>query len=670
MERTVAARLEEARARRFVGRATERAVLREALRSPEPPFTVLYVHGPGGVGKSALLGAFAGIATEAGAVPVRVDGRALDLSPESFAAAMDLPAESRAVLLVDTYEAIAALDGWIREVLIPGLRSDTIVVIAGRNPPSPGWSADPGWRDLLHTLKLENLTPEEIEAYAKAAGLEPRKHERLAAVTHGHPLALVLLTDLLRRDPNGGDDLTGSPDLVTRLAQCFIADAPGERHRRALQACAHARFTTEPLLRAALGGTVEDVFAWLCGLPFIERGELGVFPHDLVRDVISADLRWRDPQTFTDLHRGIRAHLLDRVNVTTGRQQARWITDASFLARTHPVIRPFWDWDTLGAAYADRVTPEDHAAILDMTARHENAETAAIIARYLDHPAAQVFAFRAGAREPQGFGVLLRLDEMSAADLTADPATAAAWAHVTSHGPLAPGEQVAMGRALIDRDHYQGPSASRNVASAMHTQRILRNPDLAFDFIASLRDGEHHAPVMEHIGYHRLPEADYRIGDAHFTVYARDWRGRTPQSWVAMLGDRDLGLTEPADEQPTHSSYEDITAAVRAALRDLHAPERLATNPLMRLRQVTSADPTTLQTILRTLIAEIGATPRHERLHLALDRTYLHPAPTQERAAETLNLSLSTYRRHLTAAITLLTDLLWARERDTTLNHP
>ena len=45
-----------------------------------------------------------------------------------------------------------------------------------------------------------------------------------------------------------------------------------------------------------------------------------------------------------------------------------------------------------------------------------------------------------------------------------------------------------------------------------------------------------------------------------------------------------------------------------------------------------------------------------------LDRTYVHAAPTQEAAAEVLDLPFSTYRRHLARALERLTDLLWAVE--------
>jgi len=40
----------------------------------------------------------------------------------------------------------------------------------------------------------------------------------------------------------------------------------------------------------------------------------------------------------------------------------------------------------------------------------------------------------------------------------------------------------------------------------------------------------------------------------------------------------------------------------------------------------------------------------------------MHPAPTQEAAAELLDIPFSTYRRHLTSGIQRLTEILWREE--------
>src|SRR5687768_13361790 len=64
---------------RFIARQAERDLFRSALAAETPPFSVLYVHGPGGVGKTTLLREFARLAADAGRTVVALDGR--DITP-------------------------------------------------------------------------------------------------------------------------------------------------------------------------------------------------------------------------------------------------------------------------------------------------------------------------------------------------------------------------------------------------------------------------------------------------------------------------------------------------------------------------------------------------------------------------------------------------------------
>ena len=86
-DRTLEARIRAARAREFVGRTAEQTLFRSSLETDpaDPTFTVLWVHGPGGIGKSALLERFAEDAQAVHRPVVRVDGRAIDATSGSFA---------------------------------------------------------------------------------------------------------------------------------------------------------------------------------------------------------------------------------------------------------------------------------------------------------------------------------------------------------------------------------------------------------------------------------------------------------------------------------------------------------------------------------------------------------------------------------------------------------
>ena len=74
-------RLGAARERQFVGRSAEVELFRSALTAAELPFNVLYIYGPGGVGKSALLNAFARAAEQMDAGLCSLDARSFEPLP-------------------------------------------------------------------------------------------------------------------------------------------------------------------------------------------------------------------------------------------------------------------------------------------------------------------------------------------------------------------------------------------------------------------------------------------------------------------------------------------------------------------------------------------------------------------------------------------------------------
>jgi hypothetical protein len=169
----LAERLAAARQGRFVGREAELTFFRETMLGSPPRLAVMHVHGPGGVGKTALLDEFASVAGANGMKVVRLDGRDLQPSPHGFLRsltnALGLPQrasplaalgeQTPGVLLVDTYENFGPLDAWLRESFLPQLSGYTTVVIAGRDPPTSAWRTDPDWSALTGPRVLRASAP-------------------------------------------------------------------------------------------------------------------------------------------------------------------------------------------------------------------------------------------------------------------------------------------------------------------------------------------------------------------------------------------------------------------------------------------------------------------------------------------------------------------------------
>ena len=69
-----------------------------------------------------------------------------------------------------------------------------------------------------------------------------------------------------------------------------------------------------------------------------------------------------------------------------------------------------------------------------------------------------------------------------------------------------------------------------------------------------------------------------------------------------------------------------------------------------------------LRTLLEDTAECLADDPRDEKYHRAVHRTYVQPAPTQEKAAEQLGVPFSTFRRHLNKGLERVADILWERE--------
>ena len=690
MSQRLADRLIAARQRRFVGRAAERAFFQSAITAAELPFQVLHVYGPGGVGKTTLLHEFATICHQANRQAVYVDARYLDPAPGPFTQALLMalgvssPASgiealasampARQVVLIDTYETLAPLEAWLCEVALPQLPEDSLIVLAGRLPPSLVWRADPGWQTLIATLPLRNLRPEESKAYLSKREVPGDQHQTILDFTHGHPLALSLVADVFAQRRDLRFEPGAVPDVVKTLLEQLVQKVPGPAHRAALEACALVRLMTEALLAEMLSmPDVHELFEWLRKLSFIESGREGLFPHDLTREALVADLRWRNPDWYTELHRRARNYYTARLQQTRSQEQVLY--DYIFLHRDNAVIRPFFEWQE-SSLHTDSAREGDCPALAGMVARHEGEASAQLAMYWFRRQPEGIIVFRDAEQRPAAFMLLLALEKASASDIQSDPATLAAWQYLQSHAPLRQGETATHFRFWMGQDDYQAVSAIQSLIFVSAVRHYLTTPGLAFHFFPCA-EPEFWAPVFAYADLARIPEADYEIGGHHYGAYGHDWRVTPPAAWLTLLAERETALSPQAAAPPQSPpsllvlSQPEFEAAVQNALRQFAQPDLLRNSPLLRSRMViervgVSASAAERVAALQSLLKEsaelLQHAPREAKYYRALYHTYFQPAPTQERAAEILDLPFSTYRRHLKAGIARLASLLWKRE--------
>jgi len=694
MPARVADRLSVARHNQFVGRDVELALFQSALTQPELPYFVLYVFGPGGVGKTALLGEMASIC-EQNDIPVGfVDARQVEPRPGAFlgalGSAMNLAPPSslvqalgssaqRNVILVDSYDMLAPLDNWLRSTFLPQLPENVLVVLAGSSPPALAWRTDPGWQSLIRIVPLRNLAPHESRAYLAKRGIPPQQYQVVLEFTHGHPLALSLVADVFSQRPDVTLQPEQAPDVIRTLLERLVQKVPGPAHRTALEACAVVRVTTESLLAELLAmPDVHDLFEWLRGLSFIETSRQGLFPHDLIRNALNADLRWRNPDWYSELHSRARAYYAGRLQTSMGQAQQRVVFDYIFLHRDNPVVRPFFEWQTNSDICGDSMQDSDVAALLAMVTKHEGEDAARLAAGWLARQPGGVRVFRGPEGQAVGFMAVIALHEAAPEDVSADPATQSAWNYLQQRAPLRPGERATLVRNWMAEQTYQSVSPIQSLIFVTAVQLYLSTPGLAFTFFPCAQP-EFWDAVLSYAGMARLPEADFEVGGRPFGVFGHDWRAVPPGAWLALLSEREVA-SAPLDAVSPYTgeplvvlSRPDFEIALRRALQDFSRLDALRANPLVRSRMVIERcscvneidldlQVAALKSLVEEAIQQLQASPRDMRCYRALYHTYLQPVPTQEQAAELLGVPFSTFRRHLTAGIGRVAETLWQRE--------
>ena len=279
---------------------------------------------------------------------------------------------------------------WLRQDLVPGLRDNTRLVLADREPPVAAWIRDFG--DLLATVPLANLAAADAVALLRREGLSDAKAAQVARFTHGHPLALRLAASARGARP----DLT-APDaavatVVTELARVYLSglDQPT---RAVLDAACALRPPTMSLLGALLPDVPpNDAYDMLRPLPFVDFGPEGPVLHDTVA---------RDPDGSPAAFQ----YLCEATSVPA------WLLAADPVAatwrehlRANPVPRGqqvLFQRYTLASDGGEAITPAHAALILDLKQRYlEMRPRLRRIYSLAADPAAQAVSDRAARIRP------------------------------------------------------------------------------------------------------------------------------------------------------------------------------------------------------------------------------------------------------------------------------
>jgi len=654
--------------RSFYGRGKELTAFRVASAGRTDTFTVLYLYGPGGIGKSTLLTRFADEARLG-------QRRVVVIRPGQDDRRVEMPGDRMRppVVLIDDLDRADQVDQpeqWLRHVVIPALPAGALVAVASRQAPSVQWRAEPGWSDLLVPLALEPFTPAESTELLRAHDVPEERQEWARWACGGNPLALRVAAQLIVTDPRGVTDEDLPRELALAIFHQLIGDIPSGAHRQALEACAHAATINENLVRAVVADADAGVlFGWLRALPFVTSGPRGLYPTDVVRTIVEAELLWRDADQFAAMHERMMSHLLKRARAVAAEAALPHVADVLFVQRPERSSQSgFANLDELEVR-DHRYEPADRAEVCRIALRTQGPESARLVAFWLDRqPEAFYVHRRRGEREIVAFTGQLSIGHPSAEELSEDPVVAAAWARSQSAAPLRTGERLNLVRFLVDPQFRLRPSDVTLLMQARVAVQTIREDHIAWSIIVCPESD--HWPDRLQRTHPRDAGPPIEVDGHAYTLFSVYCGSQDVIAWSGEVDDELLARqprSAPAgmDRFVTFNRAE-FDQEVRRTLRAWRRPDQFADSALRHSRVVAETGCEDAVTGVRQAVSvaleTLGRDPRQVKYHRVLVATFVNGAPTQEAAAERLNLPSSTYRRHLSRGLDELCGLLWKAE--------
>lgn len=283
---------------RFVGRGEQLRAFDELLAAGTA-HRVLFVHGTGGVGKSALLRAMQRRCAHRGLPAVAIDGR----SPvETVFAAIAAAAQAPVVVFIDEADALGAALPAVRDRLLDDLASTSRVVLAGRHRPDPSWREN-GLDVILREAAVPPLAEDDADRLLALRGVAPDRRPEILRFAQGSPLALTVASAPAATGPGAGAGSAasapaalGSGELEERLTAWLTGRERLDTDAELIEVAAIAPLVDARLLAAALPGRpTREAIATLAGLAVTERVGGRVALHGVLAAAVRARLRESAP---------------------------------------------------------------------------------------------------------------------------------------------------------------------------------------------------------------------------------------------------------------------------------------------------------------------------------------------------------------------------------------
>jgi len=631
----------------FVGRRRELTHFEEFLNGDDLGHRVLLVNGPGGIGKTCLLDAFAERACGVGWAVHAWTAEQIaefDVDVEELGEVAAQP--GRHLLLVDGCDDRAAIWRQLRVRVGSRLSASNRLVVASRLAPQLTWHTA-GWDRAADSLALGGLSDLDADELVLRRGLtvEPDRR-RVVDWAEGHPLALALAADLVRAEKPGAVPFERDSDVAAVVIDHVVGSRAGATADRVLATAAMASDPDGPALAAALPDVdPEWAESWLRGQSFVRPYGSRLRVHDSVRGLIASAYEAADPDAALLIRRALADHYLRRG--LDGEPRA--LIDLSGLVHD-PALRHGLGQEEGRQTQASAARPEEFDELMELSAYSPHAREG--VRRWFEEAPEHIVV----ARGPRGelVGWVLAATLRRHPDWVAEDPVLGPW--IEHARERHPDGDAFFPRDLVDLGNTAAPVPA---TIAWGHAWFVRRLGISGERYCYAAAHESPAPAAMHgewlraTGHVRIPQLTVGSGpDATHCWFVDHGRGGLA-ALIWRLVYADLGLTAPAGLPILGADL-----AVREALRNLHDAGALARSPMARGSGVAQRAAYVRRSLDAAIEAAFGSAERDVELRRVLEVTYFEPSGGAGARARQLALSRATYYRRLDEAIRRVADRL------------
>tara|TARA_R110002073_G_scaffold146502_1_gene299031 strand:+ start:7886 stop:9907 length:2022 start_codon:yes stop_codon:yes gene_type:complete len=654
---SLARALSTARARRFTGRADQTEKFDQFMAAED--MRLLFVSGPGGMGKTTLLRWWCDRAMSQQRPVVYLDLREVFADRASVLNAVRDAGNSLGddgLLFLDTFELHAKIEACFRNEALPALGGTTKVVIGGRLSPSSEWLRDIGWRPLMVVSELGPLSPEDSEQYLNSFGIAKEHSAEICLLARGYPLGLAVLAELPREDLE--DAAADSEALLAATVMSMLDYSPSQGHRDALFAASMpASFDAEVLAEILDTPDAGPLYSWLQRLSCVQFTQGGISLHDIFRDLVHDTFINQSPSKYLGFADRLgRRNCRMQASARTRKQCVRAFVDFNYGWRG---IEPFRSGHTLrrnSQHYLDSIREEEHGEVVTVLERFASDIDIQWVPHWMRLQPENFHVFRNKDGTLAAFLQIVEIQDPFAARRSLDPLIASAARHAIKSCSFEHTKKVLVIRFWTDMQEGLESTAATSDAIRFLGGILTTTADAAMVLGFNPTSAGRDFFILVATGFvTRIEELDITVGEqeTQYQGFGNDYEARPADRWMTESHARAYGFARAQLKLSSQSgalAQDEVCDAIASALESFGDDLNLSKGDITRCLGIALDAPpaevaSQIRSSLRAIIDRIGGTAVLDESREALVHGCEQPGLKHTAAANELGMSYRTFRR-------------------------